>query len=242
MLNTKNRHSKGFTLMELLITLSLFSAIMGFLMSTFFQFQNQSDRYESILQLRQEIRILERIIRNDLQTIVYLDEFAKDPQQEYDGRKTGVLGEDGNMGDHDRDSIHMHINNSSKFHRGLAANLDPEIHEVSYYLEEGEEENLKFKRREEFYIDTDITEGDRSIIHTLSDHVISFDVKYYKGTSEEPEDDWDSSEYEESKKAEDKLPSGLIVTLILENEKGEQLKSEMQVNIRPNMGNGISWQ
>ena len=55
----------GFTLMELLVTLSLFSAIMGFLMTSFFQFHQQSDRMESILKLRQETRILERILRNE---------------------------------------------------------------------------------------------------------------------------------------------------------------------------------
>ncbi len=89
-MRVKSEHgSKGFTLMELLVTLSLFSVIMGFLMSTFFQFNQQSKRMESILKLRQEIRILERIIRNDLQTVVYLTGFMTDPLNERDDRKSG---------------------------------------------------------------------------------------------------------------------------------------------------------
>ncbi len=81
---------KGLTLMELLIALSLFAAILSFLLNSFFQFQRQSERMESILRIRQETRTLERLIREDILAVVYLDEYMKDPLNEQDDRKSGV--------------------------------------------------------------------------------------------------------------------------------------------------------
>lgn len=233
--------SRGFTLMELLIALSLFSAITGILMSSFFQFHRQTDRVESILRLRQELRILEQIIRNDLQSVVYLDAFMQESQTDPDGRKSGIFGEDKGLGDKSRDRLHLHINSYARFHRNLVREHDPELHEVSYYLEEPDPGTFLFKRREEFYLDADITDGERSIIHTLSQNVTSFDVKYFKGAETEPLDEWDSSSYATTKTAADKLPAGVVVTLEIKDKKGELLKSSVQINLRPYMGQFISW-
>lgn len=235
-------HLCGFTLLELLVTLSLFSAIMGFLMSTFFQFHQQSQRMESMLKLRQEVRILERIIRNDLQTVIYLTEFMKDAPNERDDRKSGILGLDEIVGEKDGDQLHMHVNNRSRFQRFLAADADPEIHEVSYFLETTNAgEGVRFKRREEFYIDDDISTGDRSITHTLSDHVVGFNVQYFRSGEDEPLNEWDSSDYKESKKSADRLPTGVLVTLELRSEEGEELASQLRINLQPDMGGKVTW-
>jgi len=231
----------GFTLMELLIALSLFSAIAGILMSSFFQFNRQANRMESMLQLRQELRILERIIRNDIQSAIYLYEFMKDPQQEMDGRKSGIFGIDEMLGSKNGDRLHMHVNAPSSFQRTLPAEKDPEIHEVSYFLENTDKEHFQFKRREEFFVDPEITEGERSIVHTLSHHITSFDVKYYQGSETEPRDEWDSSENSKNSSGASILPSGVVVTLEIKGDGGESLTSELQVNLRPPMGRRIVW-
>ncbi len=237
----RNHLSLGFTLMELLIALSLFSAIAGILMSSFFQFNRQANRMESILKLRQELRILERIIRNDVQSVVYLHEFMKDSGQDYDNRKSGIYGIDEGTGTSSSDQIHMHVNAPSRFQRTLQTRRDPELHEVSYFLEESDGGKFQFKRREEFYIDTDITEGGRSIVHTLSHHIISFDVKYYRGNEIEPLDEWDSSVNARQNPPSDALPSGVIVSLVIRGDDGEELSSDLQVNLKPQMGTGITW-
>ncbi len=231
----------GFTLFELMITLAMFSAIMGILMNTFFSFSRQSTRMEAILELRQETRILERILREDLQTIIYLDEFMTDPKQEMDDRKSGIFCINETLGEKDGDTIHMHVNHASKFHRSLPFDLDPEIHEVSYYLEETDNGQVRFRRREEYYVDPDITAGDRSITHTLSNNMISFDVKFYKSGETEPQEDWDSSKHNETKVINDKIPSGIEVTLELKTESGETMESKFQVNLHPDMGTLASW-
>lgn len=228
----------GFTLMELLIALSLFSVIVGILISSFFQFQQQSSRMESILELRQELRILEQIIRNDLQSAIYLEEFmTMPPKEERDGRKSGIYGIDDAVGDHKTDQIHLHVKNRSRFHRNLSWEEDPRLHEVSYFLEMVDNEQFRFKRREEFYIDTDMTEGERSITHTLSTKVVSFNVEYYQHDQEETLDEWDSS----ASDIPAPMPVGLNVSLEMRNEQGEQLSSSMQINLRPYMGDFASW-
>ena len=241
MRNSPGGFEKGLTLMELLIALSLFSAIMGFLMNSFFQFQRQSDRMGSMLRLRQEIRTLERIIRKDLQAIIYLENFMKDPVNEPDDRKSGVYGINETFYNNDRDIIHMHVGHTGRFYRTLPFNRNPEIHEVSYYIEEVENSKPHFIRREEFYVDNDITAGDRSIAHTLSDNVVSFDIKYYKGNFTESFEEWDSSFYQKMRDKNIRVPSSIEITMELKDESGETLTSTLHVNIHPYMGRFTGW-
>lgn len=234
----------GFTLLELLITLGLFAAIMSILMNTYFQFHKQNERLESILQLRQEARILEQILREDLKSVVYLDEFMKDPRGEKDGRKSGLVGIDNSSGDKDRDSLNMHVNHPNRFLRGLPLDRDPEIHEVGYFLEETESGSLRLKRREEYYIDTDITDGEESIVHTLSENVVSLDIKYYRGIDLEALDEWNNSntiDSDNQNNKSDKIPAGVKITLEFSSQTGETLKSIFQFNMHPKMGSFIDW-
>ena len=229
----------GITLLELLITLSLFGAIMALLTTTFFQFQDQNRRAESVFQLRQESRILERIIREDLQNVIYLHAYMGGGSKDFDQRRSGIYGISEEIGELNRDRIHMHVGRLSRFHRSVPFNKDPAVHEVSYYLEESEQGQWQLKRREEFYIDPDITDGDESIVHTISDHVLSLDVKYYQGNSQETLDEWDSTDID--KQGKQPLPSGVNVTMELVNDRGEKLKTDFQVNLRSDMGALIKW-
>jgi len=229
----------GFTLLELLITLSLFGAILAFLTTSFFQFQDQNRRTESIFQLRQESRILERIIREDLQNVLYLYAYTSGGTKDFDQRKSGIYGISEEVGELNKDSIHMHVGRLSRFHRSVPHNRDPAVHEVSYYLEESDQDQLHLKRREDFYIDPDITDGDESIVHTISDNVRSLDVKYYQAKSPDELDEWDSTEV--FKKKGHPLPAGIYVTIELENKNGEKLKSDFHVNLKPDMGASIKW-
>jgi len=229
----------GVTLLELLITLTMFAAIMTFLMTSFFQFQDQNRRVDSIFQLRQESRILERIIREDLQNVLYLFEFMGGGSREYDQRRSGIYGINEIIGDRDNDSIHMHVGRLSRFYRTVPNEKDPAVHEVSYFLEETEQGTQLLRRREEFYVDPDITDGDESIVHTLSENVLSLDIKYYKGADPEPNDEWDSADY--AKKKEQPIPAGIKVAMELENKNREILKTAFQVNLKPDMGLLIKW-
>lgn len=241
-MNSKNSlllPSKGFTLLELLITMTLFSVIMMILMNTYFNFTKQSTILQNKLTLRQEMRGLQQLLREDLQAAIFLEEFMKNVDQNVDLRKSGIYGLNSFIGDKDNDELHLHVNRPSRFYRLLDLGSDPEIHEVSYFLKEIEDGKFKLKRREEFYIDTDITTGDRGITYTLSTSVTSFDIKYFQlETKGDGVVKWDSS----SRKAFDgRMPAAVSVSLELVDESGEKLASTFEVNLKPLMGIGIEW-
>lgn len=55
--------------------------------------------------------------------------------------------------------------------------MDPQLHEIGYFLEFDQAEGIvEFKRREDFYIDNDLTEGGR--IQVLSESVSDFQVEF----------------------------------------------------------------
>lgn len=229
-------------MLELLITMTIFSAIMGLLMSSYFQFHQQNQRIESILSLRQELRILEKLLREDLQSVVYLDKFMSPAKRRYNtDLRSGLyaISEVGENEDEHMDVIHMHVKRRSLFLRTLPLSQDPELHEVSYYLEKNEEtEKLEFKRREEFYVDTDITEGDESIIHAISERVVSFNLEFYRERVEEADDEWDSTG---GNRNQTRLPAGIKVTLVMKDPKEETLESSFEINLRPKMGQTALW-
>ncbi|NQU63646.1 MAG: prepilin-type N-terminal cleavage/methylation domain-containing protein [SAR324 cluster bacterium] len=234
---------RGFTLLELMVTMTLFAAIMGLLMNVFFQFKDQSTRFESVLSLRQEARILERLLQQDLQSAVYLFEFM-DPkalQEDNDGRQSGIVGIDEKIGAEESDRIHMHVNRPVSFYRGLPITKDPEIHEVSYSLIEVAGKRLQFKRREQFYIDSDITDGDGSISHTLSENVVAFDLKYYRQNSPDPIEEWGTEEIRRGMKDAFGIPAGVAVSLKLQEASGETFETQFQINLQPAMGANIVW-
>ena len=223
------------------MTLTLFSTVMGLVLNAFFQFNSQNKRLESLVALRQEARVLERLVRDDLNAVVLLNEFIKPMPNDVAPRKSGIIGQDDRFGEWERDRIHMHVKRRSRFYRYLSFNEDPEIHEVSYYIDDDNGETPQFKRREQYYIDSDMTEGDESIIHTLSEHVVSFDVKYYSVGSPQELDEWDSSARQTDGAALRGLPVGVRVFLRLEDPSGEIYEKTFQVNFRPIMGTGYKW-
>ena len=232
----RDHFPKGLTLLELLLTLAIFSAVIGLLLNSFSQLRKQNRQINSVLTLRQEMRILEKLLKEDISAAVYLKEFMAMAQHAQDGRKSGIVGISENYGDLDADIIHMHLHAKSKFQRTLPFESDPELHEVSYYLDVEDQNNPQFKRREELYVDSDITEGNRSITHTLSRRVISFDIKYYTGSQSNEKEEWDSNINSNL------LPTGLKIAITLKDDKGKTLQSEFQFNVRPSMGSFVHWQ
>ncbi|MBT4088066.1 MAG: hypothetical protein HOE30_06205, partial [Deltaproteobacteria bacterium] len=153
----------------------------------------------------------------------------------------GIVGIDEQNGDIDSDQIHLHVNRPARFFRGLPLEKDPEIHEVSYYIEEVEDNHFQFKRREQFYIDADIKDGDGSISHALSENVVAFDLKYYRQNSAEPIEEWGTEEIQREFKEAKGIPAGVSVTLKLQDSSGENFETQFQLNLQPAMGANIKW-
>ena len=230
------RYRYGFSLLELLTTLAIFAAIMTLLLNSIHQLSKQNEKVQDILSLRQESRILERIIKEDIIASVYLKRFMEKGSDNPDDRKSGIYGVDHTIDEIAADQIHMHVNQFSKFHYNRPHNEDPEIYEVSYYLEKIETGRNKFKlmRREELYLDDDITDGDRSITHSLTDRIQDLNIVYFDKDSSDWEDEWDPADHK-------KRPEAVQVSFSLKNDADETKKTTFQINLRPDMGNNVTW-
>ena len=79
--NTRHLIS-GFSILELLISVTLLSLVMAVLYAAFFQISNSSLKVQSTLDTRQELRLLMKIILDDLQKVRYLKHFADSDQSE----------------------------------------------------------------------------------------------------------------------------------------------------------------
>ena len=224
----------GLTLLELLLALSIFSFMMAFVVNSFFQFHQQNDRVNAIFELRREARILEKLMREDIGSVVYLSQFMLPGEGGYqDERKSGVLGEE--------DRIYMHVRSRSKFYRTLSIEQDPEVHEVAYFIEnQGTDDTPALMRREQFFIDPDITDGDNSISHVLSENVTSLKFRYFAENQsiEDGEDTWDSTDETRIGK---EIPVGIEVSLVLKNKVGDDYTTVFQINTRPDMGESVKW-
>jgi len=236
-MDTKLEFRKGMTLIELLLSLAMLGSIVALLLTSFSQTRKQQDRLKAEIEMRQEMRILFRVLAKDFESAVYLENFMGGKPVQY--KKSGIFGENDDSLEFARDKVHMHVHRRAFNHRGVPLYKDPELHEVSYYLEENDEGVPEFIRREEFYIDTDITAGDRSLFLKLTDHLIGFDVQYVKqNIVDDWQDNWDSSAI---KSQYDWMPQAVKITLLMKTPSGDKLEETREFNIRPNYGTKIRW-
>jgi len=205
------------------------------LLGSFVQLQNQDTAISDILKLRQEARILEKIIRRDFQSAVYLTEYMRLKPVILDDRQSGIVSLSNEYDNKNRDVVHMHVHKPSEFNRTMKLSEDPEVHEVSYFIDDTDEDHLRFQRREELYVDDDITDGDRSITYSLSQYVTEFDIQFFRGIEPEKIEEWDSE------KERQPIPAGVEVTLIYQYDSGATLKSSFQIILRSTTEGFITW-
>ena len=136
--NTKN----GFSLLDLLISIALLGLVMSILFRAFFQISNSSMQVISSLETRQELRLLMKIVLDDLQNVQYLKNFVESGQNTIPRRESGliVVSKKGpqnlETGEQEEVSVvFFHTAVKSRFYPDEKEN-DPEIHEVSYSIQE----------------------------------------------------------------------------------------------------------
>ena len=241
--NTKHLNS-GFSILELLISLTLLGLVMSLLYGAFFQISNSSLKVQSTLDTRQELRLLMKIVLDDLQKIRYLKHFADSDQSEIQQRETGLIA-DRNFGPKNPDTGQIEEVTSIDFHTAIKSrffpeqnNRDPELHEVSYSMQENPEtKTWEFIRREDFYIDSNLREGGK--YHVLSKQVTKFNLEFLEsetalaegGFREKWTKVWDSNEKlcsDLKVKENFCLPRAVRLTMALKA-KGEKTISDTQV-------------
>ena len=83
----------GFSLLELLISIALLGLVVSILYSAFFQISNSSIKVISKLETRQELRLLMKMVLDDLQNVQYLKSFAESGLNTIQRRESGLIVE-----------------------------------------------------------------------------------------------------------------------------------------------------
>lgn len=226
----------GFSLLELLTTLAIFSGLMTLLLNSMHQLSLQNDKVKEVLSLRQEARSLENVIKQDLLNSVYLKNWMVKDQRSPDDRRSGIYGINVTLGDVEADKLHLHVVQPSKNPSEELQKSDPLVHEVSYYLEEipNKPKTYRLIRREEFYLDHDMTDGNRSIRYSLTERIQHFELLYFDTEGSSFETEWDPREKE-------KRPAAIKVRFSLKNKEGRIETTTFQVNLMPQMGSHVKW-
>ena len=234
----------GFSILELLISVTLLGLVTSIIYAAFFQISNSTLKIQSTLDARQELRLLMKIVLDDLQKIRYLKHFADSDQSETQERETGMIAVR-NLGPENPDTGQIEEVTRIDFHTAIKSRFfpeenyrDPELHEVSYSMQENPDtKTWEFIRREDFYIDKNLREGGK--YNVLSEDVTKFELEFLEsetalaggGFREKWTTVWNSDERlcSDLKVRENFcLPRAIRLTIALKT-KGESLISDTQV-------------
>ena len=231
----------AFTLLELLVSIALLSLISMLIYRAVFQFSESSQRVLKILEVRQELRLLGQIVMDDLQRVQYLTNFValNDKQEKYE---TGIVSQRFDGPNSKRASaIHFHTAGATRFFfKAIELKQDPELHEVGYWLIRDPMKNKWiFQRREDFYIDSKITEGGK--LQTLSSRITLFQLQFLSQNSKESEtgeiqevwvDEWNSQEEKCSRSGQTPcLPLAIRLIMGMTSEAGEEYLDTLEFNL-----------
>jgi type II secretion system protein J len=205
-----DRPPAGFTLVELLVSLALLSLVLVLVYGAFGQISRGALEQTERLTERQELRLLLRIVADDLQSAQWLARY----REQGEGLKTGIIASIHREGSAEFSTLSFHAAQPARFHRRNVLERDPGLHEVGYQVRwEEDGERLELVRREDYYLDDDLEEGGLTVV--LVTDIESFLVEFLPpdadpNAAEEPwQDRWDSNEQQDNAR----MPKSIRLTL-----------------------------
>jgi prepilin-type N-terminal cleavage/methylation domain-containing protein len=237
---------KAFSLLELLVSITLLALVSALIYGAFFQVSNSSLKVKESLSQSQELRLLMKMVLDDLQAVQYLEHFVEDEES---NSQTGIISTlewvqsiENNSSPSEVSNLSFHASVPSRFFKDIESvrsGMDPQLHEIGYFLEFDQAEGiLEFKRREDFYIDNDLTEGGR--IQVLSESVSDFQVEFLfreieqaaGGSKEEWTAEFNTEERECFKTGEPPcLPRAIQLSMSLQGASGEIVSDSQVINL-----------
>ena len=226
-MSNRNR-IRGFTLIELLVALLLLGLVMTLVYGAFGQISGPAVRLSDQLTEQQELRLLMRMVADDLQSAQWLEQYWKKGTQ----FRTGIIAEQHFEGTKQFTHISFHTARPARFYRGIDDADDPDLHEVGYYVQPSEDrKDLVLIRREDFYIDDNIDDGGQTV--QLADHITNFQVQFLAQGADlnaDPppwQDAWDSTRQPENAR----MPLAIKLTIARKDAQGRELSESLEFNL-----------
>lgn len=225
------RGTAAFTLIELLLAILLLGVLLTLTYGAMFQITGNSQILTQEFSEDQELRLLVRMISQDLQAIRYLREFARE-QGNTAKYASGLIARSEFVVRGDFSRLSFHAAMPARQHRQRSERADPLLHEVGYQVQEDRASgSLVLVRREDYYLNDDIESG--GVTAVLARDVEEFKVECLLPvqapgqTLEEWGTDWDSGK----QKPDARLPRAMRVTLGQLGKNGRHLKETLEVNL-----------
>lgn len=222
---------RGFTLIELLVAVALLGLVLSLAYTAFFQVSRSAGDLQQRLTERQELRLLLRMVADDLASVQYLDEWTTG------GRSSGLIADVERVQEEEFTTVDFHAAGPTRFFRQVDEARDPGLHEVGYRVAPSQDrQRLLLVRREDFYLDDDLRGGGSEDLEVvLAERVREFRVRMLDpataGASEEREqwlDRWDSRERPANSSP---LPVAIRLSLAVEGESGEVHRESLAINL-----------
>jgi prepilin-type N-terminal cleavage/methylation domain-containing protein len=219
---------RGFTLIELLVSLLLLGLVLTLVYTAFGQISGPALALRDQLTEQQELRLLLRMVADDLQSAQWLDRYWSKGVQ----YRTGIVAETVPEGGKDFTRISFHAERPARFFRGLDPLQDPNLHEVGYDVEPSEDrKQLVLVRREDFYLDDDLEHGGVTV--QLADHIDTFLVEFLAPDADlnAPQTPWlqrwDSPNQPDSMR----MPLAIRLTIARQDPAGHILRESIELNM-----------
>ena len=218
----------GFTLVEMLISMTLLSLVMTLVYTSFGQVSTRALAMRDLLTEQQELRLLMRLVSDDIAAAQWLSRFSEKSNQ----LRTGIIADTQTLQGEEFTRIRFHAARPARFHRRLPPGMDPALHEVEYFVRPARDgDTLEMVRREDFYLDDDMDDGGLSVV--VAENIKSFLVEFIPpraqggGTEESWRKSWDSN----TRNKGQRMPRALRLTLARETPAGIPLREVIEVNL-----------
>jgi hypothetical protein len=219
------------TLVELLAALSILALVLTLAYGSFFQISGAANSLKGELSEQQELRMLLKLIADDLQSARYLTNFAA-KQTTKAVNATGIVARVRFVGKTEFSFIGFHAATEARFFRQRPPELDPGLHEIGYGVQEDRDNNtLNLVRREDYYLDADMESGGVTVI--LERRLETFSLAFLLppdtagSTAERWEREWNSMERPEGSR----MPRAIRIGLGLMGRDGQPLRETLEVNL-----------
>ena len=219
---------RGFTLIELLVSILLLGLVLTLVYGAFGQISGPAVAQRDLLTEQQDLRLLLRMISDDLQSAQWLDRFwAKGIQY-----RTGIIAEARSESGKQFTTISFHTARPARFFRTVDAAHDPNLHEVGYSVQLSDDRSqFVLERREDFYLDDDIERGGVTV--QVADHLQKFLVEFLPPTADpnaiEPpwQDRWDSPNQPDAQR----MPLAMRLTIARTSASGRLMTETIEFNL-----------